>query len=403
MALWALAALAYLRYHDVLYPAFIQALLWAFITTLYCVQQEMFLPLSAWSYFVDLNGVALFGLGTYMATASYWPARSRREFADSGIDYALVILSWISILGLPFFVHRAFQLGSHGPTGYFFIDLRRALVEGRYGAMGILSYLMPISFSSAGLHVLFARRVRGDVVKAAISVVTAIVYSVFLTGRTFHFFLLLLIFGILLITRRVTLRIGGLLCASGMLLAFVAIAVFTGKGASPFASVHDNIYTLSRSFRVYLLGPLAALDTFMRASTAPAYGSHMFRTVTAVTYSLGFNTPPVPLVQPFTNVPMPVNVYTVYQPYFGDFAHVGAVLIQFFLGLWHGFLYRKADQGSPLHICLYALFLYPLCMQFFQDAYFNLLSTWVQFGLLYLLFFGLRQRHIALRHTSQPS
>src|SRR5438128_12375967 len=105
----------------------------------------------------------------------------------------------------------------------------------------------------------------------------------------------------------------------------------------------------------------------------------MFRTIFAVFNKIGFEIEVPPLIKEYQYTPFASNVYTVYQPYFDDFSVFGILLIQFFLGLFHGFLYKKIESRKPIYIILYSISLYPLFMQFFQDQYFNLLSTWIQY------------------------
>ncbi|PYT03367.1 MAG: hypothetical protein DMF60_18625 [Acidobacteria bacterium] len=119
-------------------------------------------------------------------------------------------------------------------------------------------------------------------------------------------------------------------------------------------------------------------------------GVNSFRTILAVLRALGFGTPYVPLVQPYVDIPMPMNVYTVYQPYFKDFG-IGGILTLFPLGLAHGFLYRKATVRNPhaVYVFLFSLSLFPLSTQVFQDMYFSVLSTWIQYGAISVLLFGI--------------
>ena len=56
-------------------------------------------------------------------------------------------------------------------------------------------------------------------------------------------------------------------------------------------------------------------------------------------------------------------------------------------GRMHGSLYLRAKLGDPRCVVLYGLSVYPLLMQFFQDQYLSLLTTWVQLGLLVWLCF----------------
>jgi oligosaccharide repeat unit polymerase len=154
---------------------------------------------------------------------------------------------------------------------------------------------------------------------------------------------------------------------------------------------------------VYVIGSLAAFDRLRHTTVTLAWGDNVFRTVWAVLYSIGFDTKPVPLLQPYIKTPVLTNVYTVYQPYFLDFSYVGAVLIQFFLGLLHGHIYRRAVRGSAFFVALYGLSLYPLVMQFFQDQYLNLLSTWVQFAAVFGMFVWICRPRTLVAENALPS
>jgi oligosaccharide repeat unit polymerase len=107
-------------------------------------------------------------------------------------------------------------------------------------------------------------------------------------------------------------------------------------------------------------------------------------------------------LQPYIKTPVLTNVYTVYQPYFLDFSYVGVVLIQFFLGLLHGHIYKRAVSGSAFFVTLYGLSLYPLVMQFFQDQYLNLLSTWVQFAVVVGMFVWICRPRTVVAGTALP-
>ena len=88
---------------------------------------------------------------------------------------------------------------------------------------------------------------------------------------------------------------------------------------------------------------------------------------------------------------MPANVYTVHHPYIKDFGPLGGVLMLFGLGFLHSVVYRRATVHNPhaIYVFLFALLLFPLLMQVFQDMYFTLLSMWLQYGTYGIVFFVL--------------
>jgi len=399
ISLCTLTVIAYLRFGDMLYPAFLQALLWTLVTALYLLNEDVFVGLTRTMYFVVVNGVFTFSLGCYIATYRHRFTERRFQFSVLQRDRVLPILFWVSLLGLPFFLSHAAEIGAHGPTGILLVDLRLALTGKQDAGFGPLFYLVPVAFTSAALHGLRVDA-RADKVKFAISCAVVLVYAIFMTGRTFLFLTIMLPAGVLLISRRLRTTKLAVWCLALMLVAFAAVSFVTGKGG---ADVHNSLAKNSSavvdSIRLYLLGAIPAFDRFMDIAPPATLGANTFRVFLKVTDKLGLQTPPPPLIQPYVRVPMPTNVYTVYQPYFMDFSFAGIAIVQFLFGLWHGYLYRRANQGSPLFVCLYALFLYPLFVQFFQDEYLNFL---IQCIVLTMLVYFLLQRNRLVERASVP-
>jgi oligosaccharide repeat unit polymerase len=225
-----------------------------------------------------------------------------------------------------------------------------------------------------------------------LSIPVALGYCILNTGRTWFFMLLIVLMGLALLSRKISARKALIYSGTAALLLFVTIAVLLGKGGSVDKPLSDNAGTLWDAFQTYLLGPLPSFDIFVRHHQEVRLGDNTLRFFWAALDKLGFNTPPVPLVHEFVNVPFPSNVYTVYRPYFDDFGLLGAVMVQFFIGLLHGGLYRKLARADAFYYGLYAFSLYPLAMQFFQDQYLSLLSLWFQTVVVLLLMTRLRRQ-----------
>jgi oligosaccharide repeat unit polymerase len=386
-----LTAFNYLRYRDVLYPPVLQAGVWTGALAFYLVNQEMLVPLSGPLFAIIVGGVLLFSAGGYLATRDFAPRRqplSARDFSPR-LAYDR-LLFWLPIVGLIPFLLRAYFLAQVGPYDDFFNNLRYAVSEvedpATEGGFGVLAYLVPISFASVAVQMLLGsyRTNRWAFVS---SVLTAGVYAFFATGRTYVMLLLIMGIGILLITRRVSpVRTLAMSLSTGLIL-FLILGMLVGKGGSIVDEFDVTFETVWSVFVTYAVGSLPALDSFIQAHEGLGWGQNTFRTFYAVAEGIGLDLEVQPLVKEFEFVPYPTNVYTVYQPYFADFALAGIGVAALFFGWLHGYLYRRADSGNLLAILLYALSLYPLFMQFFQDQYFSLLSLWVQFGVLLTLYF----------------
>lgn len=383
-----------------MYPGFILSLAWLAVATAFYFYQDHFIRVSSETFIMMFLGVLFFSIGAFCSTLRHEPCRKRRTVLPSSLpsDLAVKALFAVALLGLPAYIWKARTLAEEGPLSgrYFdlwYTNLRYAFSDPRVAeSMGPVKYFLGLGFFCAAtcLLVAIARRRRADLLLLLGAVATATVYVFMTTGRTAVFHLVLTLLFIGLVTRQFPVKLASL--AAFLLLAstFVLFAVVLRKGADPNLSVYDNLTLLFENFLSYLLGSIPAFDQILHST--PATGGIMcLRFFYAVGKALGFNVYVPPLAGSYVFVPQPVNVYTFYQPYYEDFRWLGALVAQLAVGLWHGVLYRKATVSQPeaVHVFLYGLFMYPLLVQFFQDQYVNLLSTWLQYLALAFVFFRL--------------
>ena len=94
-----------------------------------------------------------------------------------------------------------------------------------------------------------------------------------------------------------------------------------------------------------------------------------------------------PAFDDYVFVPFPTNVYSVFKFYFLELGTVGMLMLMFFIGLFHSLLYLKAKQGGGFSKYLFAYFMFPVLMAFFDDHYYltgiNLRA--IVFGVLYFV------------------
>lgn len=386
-----IVALNYLRFRDVLYPGFIHAVVWTGIIGLYFLHRDILIPLSPSVYLIIVGGLVLFSLGAFVATRGHVPSHQPLRGIDfEPKEWYMNLLIWLPLVGLLPFLMKTFVLGQEGPFETFYRNLRYAIADTEEvsggGTWGVWAYLIPISFVSVSVQVLL-ERYKTHAAIFWLSFAAAVIYAFFATGRTFVLLLIIVFAGILLITRRISpLKTSAVVLIGGIAL-FLALGILVGKGGNVEYGVDVDPKNLWDIFVVYSLGSLPAFDTYLHTNIDWTWGQHVFRSFFAVLSELGFDVEVKPLVQPYSLVPFPTNVYTVYQPYLTDFGVVGLILAPFGLGYLHGVVYRKATDGHLFSIIIYAFLLYPLVFQFFQDQYFNLLSTWIQYLILLIPFF----------------
>ncbi len=398
-ALIGLSCLNWYRLRDPLNPAFLQSTLWALILTTFFTFSDMFYPITTELLAMIVLGALLFSVGVYVATYRFKPDISPAPPISMGDRLWIIdVLLAMSCIGLPFYVRHAINVGLNGPFDDMWVNLRYAVTTDIY-SFGLTAYFGTISFCTTGfLLSLETRRVKWRMVLA---IGLSLTYAIFSSGRTPLFCLVLMVLGILAIQRRIRPLHAILVFVPVAAATFAFVAVAMLKGGSATATFDENLITVTDSFLGYLLSPLPAFSGEVGAPPPPGLGENTFRFFFALFERLGAPVNAVPLIQEFTDVPMSTNVYTVFQPYFVDFRWPGAMIAMLLLGGVHGFVYERAASRRPYFVFLYGALMYPLFMQFFQDQYMNLLSTWLQIGLITAIVYSVHQRAITPANASR--
>ena len=146
---------------------------------------------------------------------------------------------------------------------------------------------------------------------------------------------------------------------------------------------------------LYLSGGIVGLDQLLQKGSLSFFCfnglSHTFSLVTSIIDKL-FGTHITPsVVQSGIMIgnSTSTNVFTVYQWTALDLGLVYAVMMQFFLGLLYGELYKRVCNGSIHGTYWYSFLSYSLVMMFFQDQYFSISQSWFNLLLTSILIYYL--------------
>lgn len=166
--------------------------------------------------------------------------------------------------------------------------------------------------------------------------------------------------------------------AVGFLMIFYIIS--TGKYWYMYASGANRRSIISSEFQIYLSGGIIAFSDTLSSHSFTRNGANTFRLFIALGDMLFGTHNAVPLVNEFITIGngITTNVYTFYDFYIRDFGVLYALIMQYIVAVIHGVSYSKMKKGNLFGIFIFSMLSYPLIMQFFQDQYFSLLSTWVQ-------------------------
>lgn len=397
--LWLIVLLNRFRFGDFLYPGFLQSLIWAIIVSLFSILQDDFIPISYTTWVVIGLGVVFFSMGAFTSTYGHSPFVSQNDARILPARFPTLFLIMLTAAFVPLLVQKAYMFFMNGPFENGFANLRYAVTANRQetGGYGFFKYLTPIAFFATGQQILRVLHLSSKREKSLtfISIVSAMIYGLISTGRTTIILYLLIVIGIPLVLRRISYKHAVYILLILGIFLFISIGILMGKFGTFTDNLSYNFSLMYKTVETYLLAGIPALN--LQLQTHPDCGvSHILRTIYAILHPMGFSVKSLPLIQNFVFTPFPTNVYTVYQPYFLDLGLLALPIFQFGFGFIHGFLYRKATVYRPAssYVFLFAISMFPLALQFFEDLYFSLMSLWVQFLILTILFHFLADNHV---------
>ncbi|UPW20094.1 oligosaccharide repeat unit polymerase [Agarivorans sp. TSD2052] len=377
---FAMLTFSFVSYKDFRHPAVLHSLVWSSILFLHSFMPHSLNAAGANVLLVVVGALLSFAAGCLLVTALYQtnanaqikPSYNLRKYRGF---YKVYIA--IALLGIPFVFRKAQQIASHGTTGSFMLNLRLGLNHEAFGnqSFGILAYISLIAFAAVYLTALDYKSKNGRLT-FLLAIVIACFYVVMSTGRTYFFLVIIPILFVFSFTNPSKMGL------KSFILGFVTIIGFFFFIGVVMGKVGENAGEAMSSFSLYLLGGVSAFDVVLSQPYDLQYGSNTLRTFFAILAKIGFEFEPVKLVKPYVYIPQATNVYTVFYPYYLDYGLTYVFATQFGFGVLHTVLYKRALLGQYGFVLAYSLSVYALFIQWFQDQYLSLLTTWVIIGFL---------------------
>nr|WP_315149749.1 O-antigen polymerase [uncultured Flavobacterium sp.] len=367
------------------YPPFLYSLVWFVVLFFHflCITFDLIqiYELSFLALFVYTLGVIIFTLGglAIRLKLKVEQINFEEDFFFEIRKRADDILLVITLIFLPVFILKSYQLAvEYMIYDSLFAGLRNSSVQEQ--DIGFSKYGMTIAYVSFFLQGYRYVCNKDNKFKVFLSSFILLIFCFFSTGRTFFILFLCLIFGILLIFKKLKKKylIYGM---SSILVLFSSIGILLNKGGSTENSFAENITGIFESFMVYFVGGLSAFDSFIHSNYTNTYGENSFRFLYSMFYKMGVvTTKPSVLVDEYASIPFDTNVYTIYKIYFQDFGPLFMIAVLFCMALLHTYFYFKAmSEHQFMPTFLYSIMLYPLFMSFFQEQYLTLMPTWIYF------------------------
>ena len=381
---------------DYLYPPFIYSVVWFCVILFYMIILQFHIieinTVSALSLLIFIGGVFSFSLGGFTIFAIKNKLSINRTLPDQKIIVNKLldnIFFILPIIFLPLYILEAIKISHYTGIDNFFIGLRWGLNYDNQ-SYGYLQYFVTFSIFNCIYRILIISKFKEFHAtykyKAYISLCIALIYIIFSTGRTGILFVLISLIGVAAVNRSLSIK-KIIFSVAMFLIAFFLYAVILKKGGSEAQSFYINLVSVNNIILEYIFGSLPAFDSFIHTSYDLLYGENTFRILYLVLSKLSFfDGSATQLVQPFVEVPFSTNVYTIYKHYILDFDILGSFIVIYIIGSFHTYLYSNIykDLRSKM---LFILFLYPLIFSFFQDQFFSLSSTWIQYYILTIFTF----------------
>lgn len=351
--------------NDVLYP----------VTSQFTTSLALWLPIFVIS-----------SLLTYLLLPSV-PDTDRACVSDIPVNQLLFNFFWgISILITPLYLYKVLQIIMQFDLADMLYNLRLLAVHGNE-SYGFLNYCFVIN---QALFLTAVWRYPHMKLWKLLSIYAVNLMSCFAIMEKGGFFLIVLTTMFVLFERGIIkMRTIGI----SMLVIVILFFFINFMRSEQTTENETKEMTFIDFFAIYVLSPPVAFGRLPQA-LGDQFGSHTFQVIYLFLNRFGGHFEVNQKLQDFVYVPLPTNVYTIFQPFYQDFGYKGVAYFSMIYGVASGLLYRLFRNGSGFGRCMYSYFVYVLILQFYQE---NIFMSLVFFTQLTFFVWLMHEKRLKLR------
>lgn len=160
-------------------------------------------------------------------------------------------------------------------------------------------------------------------------------------------------------------------------------------------SQHQESTTFLEFFGMYVTSPAVAFG-YLNEDLNQYFGINTFSQIYQYLNAFGFNFRYITRIQEFVYVPVPTNVYTIFQPFYEDFGVTGVGVFACIYGFIFGWIYGKYKAGNSYCKLLYTYCVEIIIIQFYNENF--LQNLFMSVGIIVWTFL-LTQRTIILEKS----
>lgn len=377
-------------------PWIITLAVWIAIIVMFQFQKDLLYPLSDQFYICVTSWLIIF---IVCSVATYYLMPSSGNTAETkakDIDISMLAFNTMYVISMiitPLYLYEILQVVAMFDPADMLNNIRLLAVFGdeSHGFLSY-SYIMNQVLLVSGLW----QYPKIPKWKLATIFAATFMSAFAIMEKGMLFFIILVTLFVMYQKKRIKLRTIGLSGAAVILLFFIINVLRSGS----LASLENNDSTLLNFFAIYILSPSVAFGRVAKDITTQV-GSHTFQVPYLLLNQWGFGNFEINIkTQDFVYVPLPTNVYTIFQPFFQDFSYRGVAFFAMLYGTVTGFLYRMYKNGNGICRCIYTYFVYVLVLQFFQENIFMNIVMIMQFVLFTML---IQQQTLRLNLKFKPA
>ena len=360
---------------NVFSPVTITAAIWIVCLSLFLLLHHDLPPLSGRFLGSLALWVSTLSIGSFCVQSFRINHTSNR---DANLHVRNIFLL-ISTICYPFLFIWAKQALAVGDTGNWALDLRMAAIgqsalgDDTYGGLNII--LWNITYTVELIY--FTKKTWWRTALPALYVLS---FGFLTMSKTIFLSFILMTLCILFFNKKIHIRhiIVGIIV---LLASMVALQSIRHRNSVDTDDKKEDFLVL------YALSSMSAFNT-LKPGSAEHWGENVFGIYYAVTYKLGLSDfEPIDPILKFIYKPIATNTYTGMYPFYKDFGKAGVSIFGIVLGIFYGFLFRKAQKGSKYYLVIYAYVSNMILMQYTGDVVFTGLASLVKYMIIASLLF----------------
>lgn len=357
--------------------------------------------------FIYMIGIVIFLMGFILTCRKYRVTKYSIAIDECHhMTVALKVIIVIEAAILAYFLVDVLAFAIKNMRGSLWYTYKWGMNNSLYKEKWFISYGRNASRAITIVMYAFVNTSEGNAEKKErrwmwIQVIIAAIFHIIGPGRNDIFALLIPIGIIYVITHR---KSGFDSFSKIVKLGLVLVAIFYIYYVFKNPNRDSNLGVIS-SIENYLCGgTVSFVDWVNQGNHQYGHGLYTFRFFCAIARDLFGSS--VEVVSPVEKHVLNFNnhygnVYTMYKWYANDFGLWYAFLWQFIFGCIHGKITRRfQDRRDTVSLIVFAFSFFPLFMQFFQDEYISIVSTWIQ---MYLWIFLCANTELLYKRDSRSS